>query len=220
MSTMTKVKTTGGLMTYTCSRKLKRLFCIILISLAGVLGIYPGLVHAHAEYERSDPPANAVIPVPPAEVNVWFSQELFRREGQNTLEVFGPDGTQVDQGDALIDDDDRTHMIVSLQKDLPAGTYTVRWRTLSADDGDSDSGEFTFTVDPEAAQVTPLPSPTAGAEPPPETPTPSPVPTLTPPPSPTPTPQAGVRLPCLSGVVLSVLALSVVAPRRRKQGTV
>lgn len=217
---MAEVKITGGLMTYSCFRKPKPLFCILLISLTGVLGVYPGLARAHAAYERSDPPANSVIPEPPAEVNVWFSQELFRREGENTLEVIGPDGTQVDQGDARIDDDDRTHMIVSLQKDLPAGTYTVRWRTLSADDGDTDSGEFTFTVDPEAAQVTPLPNPTAGAEPLLETPAPSPVPTLTPPPSPTPTPQVGVGLPCLSGVVLGVLALSVLAPRWRKQGKV
>jgi methionine-rich copper-binding protein CopC len=110
-----------------------------------------------------------VIPEAPAEVHVWFTQELFRRAGANTLEVVGPDGARVDKQDARIDDDDRTHMIVSLQGDLPAGAYTVRWTSLSADDGDADSGEFGFTVDPAAPRTTPASptGPTAGS---PETP--------------------------------------------------
>jgi hypothetical protein len=132
--------------------------------------------------------------------------------------VFGPDGTQVDKGDTRIDDDDRTHMIVSLQEDLPAGVYTVRWRTLSADDGDDDSGEFTFTVDLEAAQETPLPSPGVT---PALTATPTPERVLSPTPSPAPiAPSSGQGgLPCLGGVILGGLGLGLVlAPRWRSRG--
>jgi methionine-rich copper-binding protein CopC len=197
-------------------RKLSPLFYVFLSLLASFLSIYPELARAHAEYERSDPPANAVIPEPPSEVHVWFTQELFRREGANTLEVFGPDGAQVDQGDARIDDDDRAHMLVSLQPDLPAGLYTVRWRTLSAEDGDDDNGEFSFTVDPEAAQVTPEVASTATT--PPASPTPAPV-TPGPTAAPTSSSQPGGGLPCFSGV-LSFLVVAVIGLRRRKRGPV
>jgi len=173
---------------------------------------------AHAEYKRSEPMADAVIPAAPAEVQVWFAQELFRREGANTLEVFGPTGVQVDKKDARIDDDDRTHMTVSLQAGLPAGVYTVRWRTLSAEDGDPANGEFSFTVNSAAAQQTPLPS--SGATPVLTTTTttePILTPTLSPVPTAAPAGQGG--LPCLGGIVLGGLSLGlVVAPRLRSRG--
>lgn len=190
------------------SKRLILTIGVVLVLLAGVLSTHPEIVRAHADYDRSDPPANAVIPEPPAEVHVWFTQELFRREGANNLVVVGPDGEQVDQGDARIDDDDRTHMIVSLQEGLPNGMYTVQWQTLSADDGDSAEGEFIFTVDPEAVHATPPPSP----QPSPDPPTPSP----TPAPSPTPTPPASGGLACLSGIIFGGLGLIVIAPRWRQ----
>ena len=37
---------------------------------------------------------------------------------------------------------------VALPSGLPVGLYTVRWKTLSADDGDSAEGTLTFTYDP------------------------------------------------------------------------
>jgi methionine-rich copper-binding protein CopC len=171
------------------------------------LGLGSLVVSAHAGYARSEPAAGAVIPQAPDEVHVWFTQELFRRAGANTLEVVGPDGARVDKQDARIDDDDRTHMIVSLQADLPAGAYTVRWGSLSAEDGDADSGEFGFVVDPAAVRTTPPAGPTASR---PETSgSPQPAVGATPPaavPTPAPSPQERGGLPCL-GSLLSAAAL-------------
>ena len=110
-------------------------------------------VHAHADYDRSAPSADEVVSQAPQQVQVWFTQDLFRREGQNALEVYGPDDRRVDQDDAAIDDDDRKLMTVSLQSDLPNGVYTVRWRTLSADDGDDAEGEFHFTIEADRPEV-------------------------------------------------------------------
>ncbi len=127
-------------------------------------------VHAHADYDRSAPSADEVVSQAPQQVQVWFTQDLFRREGQNALEVYGPDDRRVDQDDAAIDDDDRKLMTVSLQSDLPNGVYTVRWRTLSADDGDDAEGEFHFTIQVDRPQVMATPTaasaaaPTAAAE--------------------------------------------------------
>lgn len=179
----------------------------LFIGLASLLSLYPDQIRAHAEYERSEPPADAVIPEPPAEVHVWFTQELFRREGANTLAVFGPDGTQVDNGDSQIDDDDRKHMFVSLQNELPDGLYTVKYATLSIDDGDDFSGEFSFTVGPGTSEET-----SESAAPQPQA---SPTLSPTPLPSPTPAPQTGGSLPCLSGLLAGAVALGVVIARRR-----
>jgi hypothetical protein len=102
-------------------------------------------------------------------VDVWFAQDMFRRQGENWLHVASPDGAEVTAGEAVIDDDDRRHMSVELLPGLPSGEYTVTWHTLSAEDGDDDEDTFTFLVDPEAdVTSTPmqpedagLPSPTA-----------------------------------------------------------
>lgn len=127
-------------------------------------------VLAHADYDRSVPAADEVVLQSPQQVQIWFTQELFRREGQNSLEVYGPDEQRVDLDDAAIDDDDRKLMTVSLQSDLANGLYTVRWGTLSADDGDDAEGEFQFTIQAEgpateAGQATGRAQPTIPATP-------------------------------------------------------
>lgn len=151
-------------------KQVNRLVWIFFVCGVGsILLLAPRAAQAHAEYEHSDPPADSVIPSPPDTVRIWFTQELFRREGANWIEVAGPDGSQVQVGDAVVDDDDRTLLSVGLQTGLGAGEYQVRWHSLSADDADEDEGEFTFRVDPSAQESTALPPPTTA-------PTPSPFP--------------------------------------------
>jgi len=119
---------------------------------------------AHADYSRSQPGLDAIVANPPDRVDIWFTQELFRRAGENRIEVFGPDGQPVHEGAAEIDDDDRAHLSVVLQPALTPGAYRVTWRTLSAEDGDTEEGEFSFQIDPQAAATsTPMgEGPTAG----------------------------------------------------------
>ncbi len=176
--------------------------------LALLLGLFGrGLtVRAHAELERSQPAANAVMAAPPAEVHLWFSEELFKRKGANLIKVDGPGGVQVDQGDTRIDDDDRKHALVSLKPGLAAGVYTVRWQNTSVEDGHEGSGQFNFTVDPAAGETAPQTAPPAPAA------TTAPQPTPTPSPTPTPAPASG-GLPCLGGLLLGGLLLAT-RPRR------
>lgn len=140
----------------------------VLVAALALLLVQAGLsvagVGAHAEYQRSEPPADGVVPQAPARVDVWFTQELFRQAGANVIEVTGPDGARVDTGDVVLDDADRHHLSVGLRPDLPPGRYTVAWRNLSADDGDPHDGSFAFTVDP-AAQPTAAPGSSAPGEP-------------------------------------------------------
>ena len=149
-------------------RGLARLLGLAVL-LVAIHYLLAAAVLAHADYERSVPAADEVVSQAPQQVQVWFTQDLFRREAMNSLEVYGPDEQRVDLDDAANDDDDRKLMTVSLQSDLADGVYTVRWRSLSADDGD---GEFQFTVraaEPSAEAEQPAPTsvaatPTAAPE--------------------------------------------------------
>jgi methionine-rich copper-binding protein CopC len=126
------------------------------IAIVGAL-LWVGSARAHAAYLRSAPGENSVVSAPPARVDIWFTQELFRRQGENQIQVFGAGEQPVHAGDAQVDDDDRTHLWVELLPGLAPGTYRVEWRSLSAEDGDSDQGMFSFTLDPQAeATSTPM----------------------------------------------------------------
>ena len=103
------------------------------------------------------PGDGAVLTSGPATVEIEMSQELGRREGANDIDVFDAAGTEVTTIAAVIDDGNRRKLSVSLPSGLKPGKYLVRWKSLSADDGDSASGQLSFTVDPAAA-------PTAGKE--------------------------------------------------------
>jgi len=125
---------------------------VAAVAILGWFAAAPRTAEAHAEYERSLPAAGAVVRAAPEVVEIWFTQELFRREGANTITVEGEAGP-VDAGAPVLDDADRTHLSVQPASELPPGEYTVRWTSLSAVDGDSAEGTFTFTVDPTAPET-------------------------------------------------------------------
>jgi len=136
------------------------LFALAAATLLAVASAVPRAALAHAGYDRSSPPDGAVIARPPERLDAWFTQEIFRRGGANALEVWNEAGRRMDEDDLVMDDANRSHLSVGLPADLPAGRYTVEWRTLSAVDGDTAEGSFAFTIDPTAPE--PMPPPTTG----------------------------------------------------------
>lgn len=200
-------------------RRVTQIVVILLVAFVAV-GVRAFVVRAHADYERSEPAADAVVAAAPEQVRVWFTQELFRREGENRLEVYGPDGERMDLDDAAIADDDRTLMTVSLSPDLPDGVYTVRWHTLSAEDGHPGDGEFSFTVgesdsptvEATAATETEDPGASEAATATPELPaeTPTTVPTAAP------AADSSPALPCLGSAAIMLFALGVVLVGRQR----
>ena len=108
-----------------------------------------GLAFAHAEPARVSPGVDAVVLEPPAEIVIQMTQEMHREEGQNDIDVFDAAGTEVTQVAAVVDNGDRRRLSVLMPSTLEPGVFTVRWKTLSAEDGDTDSGEYTFTYDPQ-----------------------------------------------------------------------
>jgi methionine-rich copper-binding protein CopC len=109
------------------------------------LALTPQLVDAHARYDRSDPGAEGIVAIAPAQVQVWFTEEL-RSQG-SALEVVDSAGNRVDRGDSRVDlnDPDRKRMLISLGP-LADGIYTVNWWTVSSTDGDEAQGSFRFAV--------------------------------------------------------------------------
>lgn len=107
-----------------------------------------GHAQAHAEPDEIRPGDGAVVTTVPAEIEIVMSQELARREGGNDIDVIGPDGSEVTTEPAALDLDDRRRLAVPLPSNLQPGTYAVRWKSLSAEDGDPADGELTFTYDP------------------------------------------------------------------------
>jgi methionine-rich copper-binding protein CopC len=151
----------------------------ILISalLLAVTGgsLFLGSAHAHAAYLRSAPGNGALVSDPPVRVDIWFTQDLFRRKGENTIQVFDPAQNAVQTGEVQVDNDDRRHLWVELRPGLAPGVYRVDWRSLSAEDADADQGSFSFTYDPQAALTStpmgaasptlPTPEPTSATPP-------------------------------------------------------
>lgn len=106
----------------------------------------PTTVNAHAAYVRSEPQANSTLPAgqPPKQVQVWFAENIEGRFSE--LSVINSTDSQVDVGDSHVVAGEPDTLAVTLKPDLPDGTYTVNFKSASADDGHISQGAFTFNV--------------------------------------------------------------------------
>lgn len=129
---------------------------LVAAMLAGVLlsSLMVTRVFAHAEPARATPGDGAVVNRPPGEIVLEMSQDMNRQAGNNDIDVFNASGTEVTTVAAVVDNSDRKRLSVALPSTLPAGKYTVKWKTVSAEDGDPAEGTLSFTVDA-AAQANP-----------------------------------------------------------------
>src|SRR5258708_342167 len=84
----------------------------------GLLLLFPGKSEAHAILLRSDPAQDAVLPVAPNQVRMWFSEQL--NSALSTAVVVNQANTHVDIGDARVSPNDPTEIDVDLKPSLPA----------------------------------------------------------------------------------------------------
>jgi methionine-rich copper-binding protein CopC len=137
----------GGFMKNVFGTAVRVHMCLgILIVIILVLAV-PLAALAHAKMLRSTPGAGDVSQ-PPPQVELWFNELLDAKF--NSIAVFpaaelnAKPRTSLTKGEAQVDPQDRTHLIVPL-KPLPPGNYMVEWRVLSLD-GHSAPGRFEFRV--------------------------------------------------------------------------
>ena len=107
----------------------------LLVALTiGLLSV--ATVSAHAEPVRVKPGDGALVTSPPLVVEIEMSQDMARKEGANDIYVLDSAGVEVTAVAAVIDKANRRRLTVPMPSRLAIGKYSVRWKTLSADDGD------------------------------------------------------------------------------------
>jgi copper resistance protein C len=96
---------------------------------------------AHAFLDHAEPRVGSTVTTAPRELVLFFTQNV--EPAFSSVEVSDAAGARVDLGKAKIS---ASTMQVGL-KQLPPGTYRVRWHVLSVDTHTSE-GSFTFHVKP------------------------------------------------------------------------
>lgn len=117
---------------------------------------------AHAGMVATAPSDGAVLDRVPDAVSVRFSEPV--QAGADGLRVLDADGARVDAGDAATPPGHPDTVTATLRPGLGDGTYTVAWRTTSADSHPV-HGAFAFTVGEAGAAATPLAGADRGSDP-------------------------------------------------------
>jgi copper transport protein len=144
---------------------------VLVALLAGLWLLATGpAAGAHALLRESEPAGGASLDRAPRQVLLTFTERPEPR--LSTVQVLDTAGRRVEAGAAAPVDGEPLRLRVPLG-DLPDGTYTVNWRTVSKDDGHVTAGAFAFGVGvaapaaipagQPAEQATPRPSPLAVA---------------------------------------------------------
>ncbi len=108
-----------------------------------LLMLSPHTISAHAALETSNPVNGDVLATAPVEITTRFTERL--EQSYSRLELYDSLGNQI-EGTSLTFPADEYTMALALPANLPNGTYSVLWRTLSNDDGHSAQNYFAFTV--------------------------------------------------------------------------
>jgi len=114
----------------------------VVLMLLGGWASWPSPASAHAYLTQSDPANNSILPERPSRVVLVYSEPLERGYSQATL--YDQAGTAL-PGTGLVAGPDDFSMTLTLPADLPRGTFSVLWRTLSTADGHTGQGYITFT---------------------------------------------------------------------------
>jgi methionine-rich copper-binding protein CopC len=96
----------------------------------------------HAELDAASPADKSTVTGSPPEIVFTFTEPVV--PAKSSLKLVNSGGAIVAQG-STVDPADakKVHLVVPTQ---PPGTYTVRWTTASALDGDIAHGTTTFTI--------------------------------------------------------------------------
>lgn len=106
-----------------------------------VAGLHSAPVLAHAMLVKAEPPRRAQLTQPPAQVRLWFNEEI--EKDYASLAVSHADKAVTEAKPQVAADDPKS--IVLPLPQLSPGKYTVKFRVLSVDGHVVDSS-YDFTV--------------------------------------------------------------------------
>jgi copper transport protein len=132
------------------------------VAAAAAVLLLPVTASAHALVVRSDPAAGSSLAQVPRAVTIMFSEAP--ETSQSSIVVADGSGRPVSRGPATGVPNNALEMTVPLDQ-LLNGVYTVRWKTVSKDDGHASSGDFTFGIGPSAYAANAGPAPALAAPP-------------------------------------------------------
>jgi hypothetical protein len=116
----------------------------LAVTIMALLGLVPGLAHAHAVLKKASPAAGSVLKQAPAEIRLHFNESIEPRFSQ--IELTASKGGKISTGPLTVDPQNRSQVLVTLPP-LDPGRYKVKWRVLSVD-SHKVQGEFTFEIKP------------------------------------------------------------------------
>jgi copper transport protein len=109
---------------------------VLLVALAAVPSAF-----AHATLQQTTPANNSIARTSPDAVTLQFSEAVETAFG--SIRVYDCGGDRVDSGKIVRPSD--SSVAIGIDRRLPAGTYTVTWRVISADSHPV-AGAFVFNV--------------------------------------------------------------------------
>jgi copper transport protein len=112
-------------------------------------------VSAHAFLDKSDPAANAVLNSSPQVISLWFTEPL--EHTYTRAELYDQMGMKMPDATFQFVSSDPKALTLTVPANLPNGTYSVVYQTLSAADGHEAQGYFAFTIGTESDVRTVVP---------------------------------------------------------------
>lgn len=116
----------------------------LVILLAPLLTMLPGIAGAHAMLERATPPVGSTVHASPALLTLLFSEAV--EPHFSKVAISGPGHVAVATGALRTDPTDAKTLLVPLAR-LPPGAYTVAWHAVSVDTHRT-QGTYRFTIAP------------------------------------------------------------------------
>ena len=125
---------------------LKRRFSFIVLAALAciVLMGYAGETLAHASLAKSDPPSRGALAQAPAELRLWFSEQI--EPGYAQLSVQDEHESTLVAGKGTVSKDDSRLVTLKLHP-LAPGKYTVRYKVLSVV-GHAVNSSYVFSIKP------------------------------------------------------------------------
>ena len=123
---------------------LRRPVAAAILALPLLLMALAAPVLGHSQLLLSVPAAGSVLPVGPTEISLVFSEPIEPR--YTSLDLLDGTGKTLLTGVGTPSPTDPDVLVVSLAAPLPAGSYTVNWRSSSSADGHDTTGFFVFGV--------------------------------------------------------------------------
>jgi methionine-rich copper-binding protein CopC len=141
-------------MTNRTARTASRGLAGIAVAMA-LLILGPAAVLAHASLVTSDPANGTTLAASPATIAATFAEAFDTT--RSSMQLLGPDGATLatNQPETVAT---AGSMTISGFGTLAAGTYSVRWTTITPDDNGIERGSFAFTVATAASGASAPPS--------------------------------------------------------------